>query len=206
MNAMWGKAWETPMTEAEWVRSSDVGAMLEFLGDLASDRKYRLFACACCRLHWHSLLDPRSRQAVEMAERFADGFAAREQLAAVRTAAQAALASDSPAVVSACSAAAWVAAGSSRVAAWAVSKNTERKEQPVLLREIFGNPFRPVLAPATWPPAVTELAKQLYAGESCEAPLRQALQQAGHTELGDHFCRPNHPKGCWAVDLLLGKT
>jgi hypothetical protein len=196
------------MTEAEWVRNTDVAAMLEFLGELASDRKYRLFACACCRLYWHSLQDPRSQHAVEVAEQFADGLATPDQLVAARGAAQTsqtALTSDSHTVLNASSAAVSVTAPSSRVAAWAVSKNTDRKEQPALLREIFGNPFRPVLAPASWPATVTELAQRLYAGEACEAPLRQALQEAGQQELADHFGRAGHPKGCWAMDLLLGK-
>lgn len=196
------------MTESEWVRSTDVGAMIEFLADMAGERKYRLFACACCRLHWHLLTDARSRHAVETAERFADGLASRDELAAAKEAARAvqtALAGEPQEVLSACAAAGWVGTGSSKVAAWAVSKNSERKEQPVLLREIFGNPFRPALAPAPLPDAVTALAEKLYAGERCEAPLAEALRQAGQEELADHFRWPSHPKGCWALDLLLGK-
>ncbi len=35
-----------------------------------------------------------------------------------------------------------------------------------------------------------------------------ALLEAGHPELAEHFrdAKEWHPKGCWVVDLLLGKT
>jgi len=38
-----------------------------------SERKLRLLACACCRQVWDLLPDPLSRQAVMVAERYADG-------------------------------------------------------------------------------------------------------------------------------------
>jgi hypothetical protein len=72
------------MNEVEWLACTDPEQMLAFVGGKASDQVRRLFACACCRRVWHLLADERSRQAVEVAERFARGHATLEELAAVR--------------------------------------------------------------------------------------------------------------------------
>lgn len=75
------------MTESEWNASTDPQAMLEHLQGYSaqrlrqlqgvsngtSDRKLRLFACACVRHVWHLLKDRRLRAAVEEAEEQADG-------------------------------------------------------------------------------------------------------------------------------------
>jgi hypothetical protein len=53
---------------------------------------------------------------------------------------------------------------------------------------------------------VTQLAESLYAGEDCAFALHDALLEAGHAELAQHFREEKwHPKGCWALDLILGK-
>lgn len=61
------------MTEMEWRENICPEQMLAFLGERASPRQRRLFACACVRRIWPLLGDDRLRQAVKVAERFAEG-------------------------------------------------------------------------------------------------------------------------------------
>src|ERR1700760_1786645 len=60
------------MTRAEWLACTEPERMLAFLRGKASDRKLRLFACACCRRIWHLLPDEPTRAVVEAVERYAD--------------------------------------------------------------------------------------------------------------------------------------
>src|SRR5947209_19031638 len=65
------------MTEKEWLECSDLRPMFEFLRGRASERKLRLFACACCRSVWELLADERSQNGVDAAEFYADNPASR---------------------------------------------------------------------------------------------------------------------------------
>jgi hypothetical protein len=73
-----------------------------------------------------------------------------------------------------------------------------------LLRELTGNPFRPIEA-SVLPPEVVQLATTLYRGEECAFALHDALEEAGRADLAEHFRDPDHPRGCWALDLILGR-
>jgi hypothetical protein len=76
------------MPEAEWLAATEPGPMLAALWGRASDRKVKLFACACCRRIRHLLADGRSRVAVEAGERFADGQAGLGEVNAAADAAE----------------------------------------------------------------------------------------------------------------------
>jgi hypothetical protein len=80
-----------------------------------------------------------------------------------------------------------------------------------LLREVAGNPFRPVQFSPTWRTSTAvALARQMYDGRDFSPMpiLADALQDAGcQDEVVLIHCRGEgpHVRGCWVVDLLLGK-
>src|SRR4051794_40397569 len=67
------------MTEAEWLSSTDLQKLLDYLPGRASDRKLTLFACACCRHHAGYQTDQELQKAVGLAERHADGLLPEEE-------------------------------------------------------------------------------------------------------------------------------
>jgi hypothetical protein len=87
----------------------------------------------------------------------------------------------------------------------------EADHQCRLLRDIFGNPFRPVTFSSEWrTDTVLTLARQMYASRDFGAMpiLADALQDAGceNDDILNHCRGPGpHVRGCWVVDLVLGK-
>ena len=81
------------------------------------------------------------------------------------------------------------------------------------LREVFGNPFRPVTFDPAWLTSdVLALARGIYEERAFDRMpiLADALQDAG-CECDDilNHCRDanaTHVRGCWALDLVLGKA
>src|SRR5262249_28872382 len=87
-------------------------------------------------------------------------------------------------------------------------------ELAVVLREIVGNPFCIPTVDPDWPTwsggAVRKLAQAIYDGRSFEELpiLADALEEAGCTDpdILSHLRGPGpHVRGCWVVDLVLGK-
>lgn len=207
------------MTEEDWLACRDPAAMLAYLRGKASDRKLRLFACACCRRVWPLLKFEASRQAVETAERCAEdgGRLERARLSAnipktsglggttTYPASRAALASADASPFRA-------AAGASEFAAAAGTLTRERAGQVTLLRCVFGNHFHPASPDPSWlTSTVLALAASVYESRAFhDLPvLADALEEAG---CGDEVALAHlrgggpHARGCWVVDLLLGKT
>jgi len=243
------------MTEAEWLTSTDPQTMLAWLADTThgpclrvTDRKLRLFACACCRQAWHLLTDERSRRAVEVAERYADGEATEVEVTkAWAKAWSVARAATGDAALAAARAATWsvareAARDAALAAARAAARVTMRQTQAALLRCLCGNPWRPVLIlqegelhqhvgsekvanppkhisqavthhyeRVSWlTPALVVLARSIYDARDWESlpVLCDALEEAGCTApaLLEHGRDPGpHARGCWSIDLVLGK-
>jgi hypothetical protein len=87
--------------------------------------------------------------------------------------------------------------------------------QVALLRDLFGNPFRPASIDPSWLTwnggTVPRMAKAIYNDRRFgDLPiLADALEEAGCTDAGIlTHCRSEgpHVRGCWVVDLILGKS
>jgi hypothetical protein len=183
--------------------------MLEFLRDSVAltERKGRLFAVAVCRRVWHFLTDERSRQAVEEAERHAEGLVSTDALhRACKLAVDARRQAPSRFTAAAVEAVdpAMRARRSWERTARAVARGVagrcgvesggaERAAQAALVRDIFGNPLRaaPTVDPSllAWNGGlITRLAQAAYEERSLPdghleqarlLVLADALEEAG---------------------------
>jgi hypothetical protein len=219
------------MTQEQWLSCREPVPLLRFLlgAGRASERKLRLFACACCRRIWDLLPDPRNRDLVAAVEDHPDGTFDDPDLDAAITASSARgwEFGDRPAY--------WAAkylgrgfykmtAGPSAVAvalhaASAIPEGPDRQAeiaaQADLLREIFGPlPFRPVTIDASvlaWNDrTVVRLAQGIDDERAFHrmGVLADALLDAGcdNEDVLSH-CRQQggHVRGCFVLDLLLNK-
>jgi hypothetical protein len=201
------------MTEAEWLNCTNPRQMLSFLRKGASDRKLRLAAIACTRRLQHRPFFVRAIQhALDMAEQDADGLASHEEMATARATAKAVggalgLFAD------------WAVSESSSAfhAAWACVCGVANEKVEVwdLIRDIFHYPD----SPATFDPAwrtwhqglLVSMAQKMYdSREFSDMPvLADALEEAACQDqdiLGHCRSGGEHVRGCWVIDLVLGKS
>jgi len=217
------------MTEEEWLTSADMESMLNCLVTVRfpkvepcnwheGERKKRLFVAGCLR-RVAALLPAEYRALTELIELHADG------LVDVTTRRK---------VVSAAERVEWdhnnllfainyddiglFCHHAASIATEAIpgggdnTRNAESLKHAALLREIFGNPFRPVGFDPAWRTSdAMALATGIYDGRAFDRMpiLADALQEAGcdNDDLLRHCRDPdaNHVRGCWALDLVLGK-
>jgi hypothetical protein len=217
------------MREADWLTSTDPDAMFEVLRDRAADRQLRLFTVACCRRAGDELGE-RGRRALALAERCAEGEAPDEQMAALEEELRApGVLFEDPkvrAIAALVSPEGTLLDGGADVVVLAVRAlagspdasqySRERAAQAELLREVFGNPFRP---PPSFDPRwrawdearVVKMAEGIYEEGAFERMpiLADALLDAGCEDelLLAHCSMPGeHVRGCWLLDLLLEKA
>jgi hypothetical protein len=193
------------MTESEWLASADSQAMLEIVAAQASERQLRLFVCACCRALDGFVDKGRGQHAVDVAERYADGGASKDELAAARASADneaeldwyhnygwcwnlpnneewpSVVAADDPLGVEQAAA----AANGAVLCATDLERLRHRQAEDVLavqaalVRDIFANPFRPVNVDSFWrTPTVVALARAAYEERILPAGTLDALRLA----------------------------
>jgi hypothetical protein len=210
------------MTEAEWPACADPNLMVAHLtegtGLGISERKARLFGCCIRHRVWPLLCDERSRSALDVSERFADGLATADELVASKQNAFAAAAALSDSLggeddrYQAAAGILWAVAFTPAQNLRAGLRSADPEGVCGFLRDVFGNPFRPVSLDSSWlTSTVRTLAERIYADRAFDRLpiLADALQDAGceNSDVLDHCRGPGpHVRGCWVVDLFLGKA
>jgi len=212
------------MTEAEWLACTDPIRMLDHLGAHCSRRKLRLFVAAGAR-SLASVLGNDQELLADLHEQVADGQATRDDLEWVLLGGMRGLwlhrAPDGNLPSE------WQSARMvvrERYKLSPLQKNevvtdesraAEYSEMCRQLRCIFGIPFHSVyLDPISLTRndlTIASMAESIYAERSFDRLpfLADALEDAGCTdaELLSHLRGPGpHVRGCWAVDLVLGKS
>jgi hypothetical protein len=116
------------------------------------------------------------------------------------------------AIGSAEAAASWQPNTSPPAIDWQLMSASELAIQAALLRDIFGNPFRPVAFAPSWRTSTAVgLARTMFESRDFAAMpvLADALEEAGcdNPDVLAHCRGPGpHVRGCWVVDLVLGKS
>jgi hypothetical protein len=210
------------MTEEEWPTCNEPSALVEYLAQPAEDnrnsltaRKSRFFAVSCCRLGGDRL-KVGGMDALDIADRCADGADGDEELRVLRARLEQLIrpywASMLPVILVAIDPSLAPSAlaltcirrvnGSTAIFSPALAS---------LVRDIFGNPFRPVVIDPAWlTSTVLAIGRGIYDERAFDRLpiLADALQDAGceNADLLTHLRSDGpHVRGCWALDLVLGK-
>jgi hypothetical protein len=97
---------------------------------------------------------------------------------------------------------------------WTIGYSGEPAAEASILRCILGNPFRAVTISPSWQlwneKTISRIAEAIYDERAFDRMpiLADALEEAGCTnaDILNHCRQPDeHVRGCWVVDLLLGK-
>lgn len=222
------------MTEVEWLACAEPMTLFESIPGKVSLRKARLLACACTRRLWVDLAN-EARISLETAERFADRQAGRQELRDARGPNYSGVRADNCASLAAYPSQGFrrqvrgvlvqaVISANADSDGWVRRTSLEvdaagKAVQIILIHDIFGNPYRPTPFDRTLRvPVVVSLARAAYderllpSGEldlARLAVLSDALEDAGCTDAAtlEHLRSPGpHVRGCWALDLILGKS
>jgi hypothetical protein len=208
------------MTEQEWLTCTDPKPMLELLRGKVSERKLRLFACGYCRCLWRYITDRHIKGLIRLTEGYAETPENDLELRAVWRA------NFARGVVG------WRGKRDSTETYLSVVKKAVVPSRAVdlegltpaaMLREVVLNPFRPSpplpAAVLAWNGrTIPRLAQGIYEARKMPprtldtarlAVLADALLDGGCEDEGlIQHCRSEgpHVRGCWAVDLILGKS
>jgi hypothetical protein len=211
------------MTEAEWLSWDSPVELLRHLSAGGSERKVLLYASALCRLHPQLLTDELKVWAGAI-ESILRGEATENALdGAVQVEAEyevSHLADYGPQAARAYYAAladvvfcTWTSAPIEYEWDVSVAEHAPvRRTGAALVRDIFGNPFRPPAFSPSWrTDTAVSLARTMYESREFGAMpiLADALQDAGcdSDDILSHCPDTSltHVRGCWVVDLVLGK-
>jgi hypothetical protein len=214
------------VTEAEWLACSDPTPMVELLRDKAGERKLRLCAAAWARSFMRRaeqaatprivqyqgwLADPHWIAQLDAAELFADGVIDRKGLRATRQS------SGGP----------WnLYLAATRVSHFSINEvylalqrtrgefgGVSDHEICALVRDVF-NPWRAEPIPPSWlawhDATCHRMAQGIYAERAFDRLpiLHDALLDAGCDDeaiLSHSRSEGPHVRGCWVIDLILGK-
>jgi hypothetical protein len=211
----------------QWPTETRPDALLEMTRGtgVRTGRRLRLFACGCYRLIWKRIKLAGIREAVEKAEEFADGTLSKQALAQFRyprgnprrDTPDWRLILSIPSLVTTKVVPghiAWLTRCAVEPEKYEPQKDWhEFQAQADLVRDSFANPFHPVSFDASWRTSTAvAIAQQMYESRDFAAMpiLADALQDAGcdNDDILNH-CRDAkgfHVRGCWVVDLVLGKS